>query len=364
MHDQTNFYVVNRDNDRAQLFSAYLSYETTSTFSDARSIDVYDYDYEDELTNYPKVFYTQTHNFDYDSNENWLVFKALDGRYDINIFNAGQGINPTLAVYDDNGNLIIKSDTGLTGENEGISIYPGDLPEVEYYYIKITNSETEFNNETHYDIRVSYDSLRFYNDPPEDIFVTGLVIDKCNNNEITFANIDYGYGITDSGTRGAYSILLFGNDEINEITVSKSGYQEKTQLLTGEIFGQKASDFYLLPDAGCPTIPVTPVTPVTPVNILNTARYDDLTKTLIIDDVMYESDHYQAELVDSGDFTFSLKSASKLEGQALQNQNIFDLATSSLKLNKVFAFGKYYKVVLKHLGDFVFKLESAEEILE
>ncbi len=93
-----------------------------------------------------------------------------------------------------------------------------------------------------------------------------------------------------------------------------------------------------------------------------TATYNDQTKTVFISDVMYGADHYQAELIHPGDYTFSLKSADQLEIQLLQNPNIFDLASSKLLLHKVSAFEKHYKVVLKHLGDFVFQLESAEEI--
>ncbi|MEE9336893.1 MAG: 6-bladed beta-propeller [Methylococcaceae bacterium] len=93
-----------------------------------------------------------------------------------------------------------------------------------------------------------------------------------------------------------------------------------------------------------------------------TAIYDDQTKTVFINDVLYETDHYQAELIHPGDYTFSLKSAIQLESPLLQVPNTFDLASSKLLLHKVSAFDKYYKVILKHLGDFVFQLESAEEI--
>lgn len=93
------------------------------------------------------------------------------------------------------------------------------------------------------------------------------------------------------------------------------------------------------------------------------STYNDLSRTLQINDVQYGSKHYQAELTHpAGDFTFSIKAVQELNAQSVQQPEQLNPDSLELTLNKVSAFGRFYKVVLKHLGNFVFQLRTAEEV--
>ena len=80
--------------------------------------------------------------------------------------------------------------------------------------------------------------------------------------------------------------------------------------------------------------------------------------------LVYGNDHYQAELIHSGDFIFTIKSGFKLENSVLHNPNYLGIASLLLTLHKVSAFGKNYQVIFKHSDDFIFQLESVIEVLE
>ena len=337
----------------------------------------------DTTENYPYSSYPQSHTFNAVNDEDWFVFETgtfdSENHHTTPIFistdssSSNTTTQPSLELYDAKGHFIIGSDdfdlaaydSYFSSEElrQGKAFLPFRyLANEEVYYIRVRNSETVFDQDNEYVINVTTVEWDF-SDPHDSGYLSGEVIDHCTKapiNNASFGQDTQGAVLSANGGKYGMTVLKGAKN----ITANKPGYEKLTKTITVAEFEQITLDFELIPDTGCSDTSVTPVTPVTPENILNTARYNALTKTLIIDDVVYESDHYQAELADYGDFTFNLKSASKLEGQTLQNQNIFDLTTSSLKLNKVFAFGKHYKVVLKHLGDFVFKLESAKEISE
>ncbi len=95
-----------------------------------------------------------------------------------------------------------------------------------------------------------------------------------------------------------------------------------------------------------------------------TADYNDETKVLFIEEVVYGNDRYQAELIHSGDFIFGIKAGSIFDSPILQEPNSLGVASLLLTLHKVSAFGKNYKVIMKHSGDFVFQLESVVEVFE
>ena len=347
-HSNPNFN-LNDDHYDIVISETEKVYEPNNTLDNAQSIYFYCNTCRliGDSENNPEI---QKHNFADANDVDWMFFEVdnIFDYYSISIQNVGSDINPTMEIYDWTGRLVgdtYKEQTGI-------------------YYIKVFNSGTEFGENNQYEIGIT--AYTPETDPPENGRFSGSIYDQCTQTPIHRATVSVD-SVADqalSVKNGYYEMFLLPG--IFEITVNKEGYQKQTKTMVVESHTHSAGqmNFNILPNGGCSDTPITPQESQNSMDILNTARYNDLTKTLVIDDVTYESDHYQAELINSGDYTFSLKSASKLEGQTLQNQNVFDLATSSLKLNKVFAFGKHYKVVLKHLGDFVFKLESAEEISE
>ncbi len=360
---------------------AETDYEPNNTSIDARPImkaqysafsETYEYYFDNEFVELEENIYRQSHDFVDANDEDWMVFEidSIFHYYPISVINVGQDVNPDFEIYDWAGRLIDKVNYGLAGEAENTSLNPDSSG---IYYIRVFNSETEFGENAQYEIGI--DELTPETDSPENGRFSGSVYDRCTQMPIDYATVSVdSFADQALSINGGYVMYLFPGTF--EITVNKIGYQKQTKTVTVDSFDPSGMNFDLLPDAGCSNIPAPPPPPPpppvpapvpapVPVQVKDlegiTARYDDLSRTLIIDDIEYEADHYRAELINSGDFTFSLKSANKLEGQSLQNQNIFDLASSSLKLKKVLAFDKHYKVVLKHLGDLIFKLESAEE---
>ena len=90
------------------------------------------------------------------------------------------------------------------------------------------------------------------------------------------------------------------------------------------------------------------------------AVYDENFGVLTLNDVQVGNAHYRVELLDIGNFNFSIKGEIKTLTEAASTQPVeYDFNTMQLSIPKVEAFGQLFRVEMQHSGDFVFTIQGA-----
>jgi hypothetical protein len=333
--------------------SAETEYEPNNTLEDASPIYV----------NEP----AQAHKFDYVGDEDWLVFYAQKGTpYDIEIESdsVGQGINPALELYNENGEIEVNLfDFKFAGEGELLS---WNSPEAGFYYIRVVNLETEFNVDAHYNIKV------FLPFAPEYGLIKGKVIDQCTQKNINKAIISSGTRQELSHKNGSFSMEFFSSTY--DLTARANGYKEQSKSAIVEEFKTTPIQFDLLPEAGCSVTP-TPDPETPPINTAPTpaeleqlkrqavAVYEESSRVLTIIDVRIGGDILAVSLIAQQDFSFTLNSVVHLGNGVSSKPAFFNFDSLLADIPQVFAFDKLFKVQLRRLSrDGAFVIQTADQI--
>ncbi len=292
----------------------------------------------------------QQHYFNYQGDEDWFVFYAQKGMpYDIQILNGsvGAGINPAFEIYNSKGELEIATfDFGFSGEGELFSWTTP--PQSDFYYIRVFNQETSFSTDAGYQIKIFLPFAHQYG------LVKGKVLDNCNQQGISKANISVNtnYSIL-SHKDGSFGLELSPGEY--ELLVQGTNYTATTQTATVTEFTATPLDFILNPLSECSEPVETPI--ANPDEAV--AVYDTDTEMLTVRDVRVGDGIMSAELKNIGNFQFQLISTAETV-PGTEAPAYYDSQTLKAQFPKVFAFDTYYRLELKNVGDWLFVIDAVE----
>ncbi len=322
-------------------------YEPNNTLDDAQSIFT--------------TGLTQFHAFDYAGDEDWLVFYAQKGtQYDIEIDNAGQGINPAIELFNEKGEVEVGLfDFNFTGEGELLS---WNSSADGFYYIRVTNLETEFSPNSQYNIKV------FLPIAPNNGGISGIVIDQCTQLGLGKIVLKAEGGQIDqvfSAKDGAFGFAL--NPGEYKVTTKSNGYQEQSKTITIPEEGANVSlDFDILPEIGCATTDPAPDPDPDKLEILKlqaVAVYDDSSRLLTIKDIRVGNDILAVTLEAQDDFSFILETVEYLTNSVSSTPAFYNLDSLSAEIPKVFAYEKLFSVQLRQrTSDGAYIVKSAEPL--
>lgn len=322
------------------------NYEPNNTLADARPI----------LVNEPP----QTHKFDYLGDEDWLVFYARKGTpYDIQIVSesVGQGVNPALELFNEAGEIEVGLfDFNFTGDGE---LLAWDAPANGFYYIRVSNRETDFSADGHYAIKV------FLPLAPQNGLVKGRVIDRCAQKGIAKALVMTHVDQTFSHSNGEYGIPL--DPGTYAVSSYSQGYQEKTSSAVVAEVTVTPLEFELMPEVGCSPNNDTTHEPgeleLERLKAQSVAVYDETSGLLTIKDVRVGNEILTASLQAQADFSFKLISTTSLNNAVFNSPAFYDHDTLLADIPQVFAFDRLYSVRLKKISDdWVYRIEQAEPL--
>ena len=192
--------------------------------------------------------HARAYKFDYKDDVDWLVFYAQEGMpYEIEIEdnNIGQGINPALTLYNEDGSVEVNEfDFNFAGEGELLS---WNAPDSGFYFIKVTNLKAEYNEDANYNIKVY---LPF---PMAFGVIKGTVFNQCNHKGIGHAILtnDRVAASDASYKDGRFSMLLDPGDY--NVTAQAKGYKAQQKSVSVEERKRVNLSFDLLPEEGCST---------------------------------------------------------------------------------------------------------------
>jgi len=328
---------------------AETNYEPNNTFDTARPV----------IVNDP----AQVHKFDYAGDEDWLVFYAQESiPYDIKIEvdSDGQGINPALSLYDENGGLKAEFDFNFLGEGELLS---WNAPVSGFYFIKVSNQAAQFSTDAHYKVLVY---LPF---APQNGKIKGKVLDQCTQRGIARAALITDVRQVFSHFRGEfigeYNIVLTPREYT--VNARAEGYQEQFLTAVVEEVTITPLEFQLMPEGGC--IPQPDPVPLTVAEIellqeQSVAVFDEASGILTIKDIRVGAEVIAASLKKRPDFSFELISTSALASGVFSHPAFYDYDTLLADIPQVFAFDELYAVSLKkRSNEWVYEIERANPIV-
>lgn len=308
--------------------NAEIDYEPNNNFEDAQPILV--------------GVEAQSHKFDYAGDEDWMVFYAQKGElYDIEIesTSVGKGINPAIELYNDKREIELSlHDINFSGEGELISW--GPAPSDGVYYIKVTNTKTD------YDTNVSYKIVVYSPVGTQIGFLTGVVTDQCTQRPIRSAGVISRGDQELSQERGIYNMsLIFGQ---RNVTALIEGYITQTKEIYVKNIVATTLNFELRPSDGCSAISATEQIEIDQLKQQAIAVYDDSKGVLMIDDIRVRDNIFSVGLTRAEDSSFYISFLENLTVGKSESPAVYDFNSLEVNIPKVFAYNKLYAVQLKH----------------
>ncbi len=332
---------------------AELEFEPNNTFNDAQSI----------FTNGLTLSYA----FDFEDDEDWLVFYANNATpYNIKIDNVGQGINPAIELFNEKGEIEVSLyDFNFSGEGELLSW----MSQTEgFYYIRVTNLETEFSPNSQYNIKV------FLPIAPNNGGISGIVVDQCTQQGLGKVVLKAEGGQVDqvfSAKDGAFGFAL--NPGEYKVTTKSDGYKEQSKIITIPDEGVDVSlNFDILPKTGCSSSDPTPSPEPEPtpepdelesLKLQAVAIYDDSSRLLTIKDIRVGDDILAVTLEAQDDFSFVLATVDYLAKGISNTPAFYNFDSLLAEIPKVFAYDQLFLVQLRQrTSDGAYIVESAEPL--
>ncbi len=314
----------------------------------------------------------QAHKFDYQGDEDWFVFFAIRGLpIDINIDgdSVGEGINPAIDVYNEDGVLEFSHDFKYTGQGELASW--SFVPATGFYFVRVYNVEPEFSTESNYTFTV------FIPFAPQNGTIKGKVTDQCTRKGINKASIKghwlsgdliTAYNINDGFSRkGNYGLTLDPGQY--RVEVNADNYQQKTKDASVSEFSSTSLSFELTPEQGCSQIPPIidnddePPKPLDQLISESAGIFDETTLMLELKEVRVLGDILSARLQLTENSQLQLLSTAKVSQAALVNPAFYDFQSFNVDIPQVYVFGQFYSLKLTRINEnWLFDITELKEL--
>lgn len=158
----------------------------------------------------------QRHNFHLVGDQDWIKFYGVkDLVYTVEVLNPKVNCDAKIQLYDTDGiTLLDSSDDFGTGIGETLDLKP---QKDGIYYIKVTNFNSVYGNDTNYDLKVYTPTGAFPG------VLTGTITDASTGQPVAGALIQVGNNVTLSFSSGLY-VLVLPSGTASSLTVSAAGY--------------------------------------------------------------------------------------------------------------------------------------------
>ncbi len=310
--------------------------------------------------------FPQKHKFDYQGDEDWFLFFAVKGLpFTIKIDDAsvGNGINPSIEVYNTDGLLEREHNIGFIGEGEE-SYWSGGVPFTGYYFLRVHNVEPVFSADSNYTLSI------FIPEGPGNGVIQGIVKDQCTSKSIAKAQVrsllieadvrtDYIIDQSFSYQSGDYGLVL--DPGSYQVEVFFPGYHRKSKDVEVLEFDTIPLSFELEPEQGCN--PGGQAIDIETLKNESAGFFDESTLQLELKEVNVSENFFSVQLQLLNDGNLQLLSAQSVPSPTLKNPALYDFQTQIVEVPQVFAFNKFFSLKLvKQSDDWVFGINELLEL--